>query len=172
LERKGYLNDYIAVITGDHGEGFGEHRNWGHTQALFIEHINIPILLFGNPVPREISASFASQIDIAPTILHELGLPIPATWEGYAFGTAPERRDVFLTSKQIFGGRGVIRVEKNHIYTYLLTGAAPGGAPEHLFDLVTDPHERNDLIGSAPSTLLNDLRRVASRHFRLPSAAP
>ena len=172
LERKGYLGNYLAVVTSDHGEGLGEHDNWGHTRSLFVEDIDIPILLFGSPAPPEISASFASQIDIAPTILHELGLPIPATWEGYVFGTAPECRDVFLTSKRIPGWRGVIRVEKQHIYQYLFSGAAPGDPPECLFELVTDPHGQNDLIGSAPTMLLDDLRRAASRHFQIPSTAP
>ena len=168
LERKGYLSDYTGVISSDHGEGMGEHDDWGHTRLLFWEHVDIPILFVSSDAPPGRSAVFASQIDIAPTLLHELGLPSPAAWEGFALDIAPPRRDVFLTSKRLPGWRGVIRVEKNHIYKYLFSDAASDGHPERLFDIKTDPHEQIDLIDSAPPALLDDLRVAAFSHFQIP----
>ena len=69
------------VVTGDHGEGLGE-RHWAHGWHLYDEDIRIPMLLFDTAGTRYPDLSFATQVDIAPTILDRLRLPIPASWDG------------------------------------------------------------------------------------------
>ena len=81
LRAKRYLDDAVVVVTGDHGEGLGE-RHWAHGWHLYNEDIRIPMLLYDAPAATYPDLSFAAQVDIAPTILDRLGLPIPASWEG------------------------------------------------------------------------------------------
>ncbi len=84
LEKKHILEDTLLVITGDHGESFGEHGYHGHANAaLYDEEIIVPLLLHW-------PASFGAQvltnqvrtIDIAPTILACADLIPPPTWQG------------------------------------------------------------------------------------------
>lgn len=83
LQQKGYMNDALVVILADHGEGLGENGVYGHTQNLSQSQTHIPLLLYSthsSAIPRNIA--YASHIDVAPTILDYLGLPIPDFWQG------------------------------------------------------------------------------------------
>lgn len=84
LEAKGYLREALVVITSDHGEALGEHGAWAHSNGLQDEELRIPLLLaaYGYAPPPLAAVPAASQVDVAPTILAELGMPAPATWAG------------------------------------------------------------------------------------------
>ena len=86
LDAHGYLRDAVVVITGDHGELLGERGHYEHAKTVLQGVLDIPLLLIrygysGEPIPPP---RLASQIDIAPTILRELALPVPEAWSGSA----------------------------------------------------------------------------------------
>lgn len=90
LADKGYLNDALVVVTADHGEALGECNVHGHSQDLQESGLRIPcvFLRFGGQALSELKPPpICSQLDIAPTILHELALPIPKSWCGHALQT-------------------------------------------------------------------------------------
>ena len=80
LAAKHYLENAMVIVMGDHGEGLGE-RHWAHGWDLRNEDIRIPMLLYDAPAARYPDLTFAAQIDVAPTILDRVGLPIPASWQ-------------------------------------------------------------------------------------------
>lgn len=83
LRKKGYLDNAIVAITGDHGESLGENSAYfGHGNALTDEYINVPILFIEDNINMYREEVYASHIDIAPTIISRLGLPIPDVWQG------------------------------------------------------------------------------------------
>jgi arylsulfatase A-like enzyme len=45
LERRRILSDTLVVITSDHGEAFGEHKEFGHGNALYLDTIHVPLIL-------------------------------------------------------------------------------------------------------------------------------
>ena len=85
LRAKHYLENSVLIVTADHGEMLGEHGKFGHARGLDEAVLRIPFLMarFGyssdESIPKRI---VASQIDIAPTILSELNIPLPDTWSG------------------------------------------------------------------------------------------
>ncbi len=85
LEREGLYDDAILIVTSDHGEEFGEHGFVGwHAHSLYDELLRVPLLV-KLPGSRGSGRSVEAQvrgIDLAPTILEELGLPIPPSFEG------------------------------------------------------------------------------------------
>ncbi len=84
LERKGYLKKALVVITADHGEALGEHGLFVHANSVREQVLRIPLVLIAygyHPQPLHPRA-VPAQVDIAPTILAELGVPRPATWVG------------------------------------------------------------------------------------------
>jgi arylsulfatase A-like enzyme len=91
LGAKRYLDDAIVVVTGDHGEGLGE-RHWAHGWHLYNEDIRIPLLLYDTSSPTYSDLSFGTQLDIAPTIVDRLGLPIPSSWQGRSLAAVPSQR--------------------------------------------------------------------------------
>jgi glucan phosphoethanolaminetransferase (alkaline phosphatase superfamily) len=86
FEEGGYLSDAIVVITGDHGEMLGEDGEYAHAQSVQEGALAIPFLMagYGRTPAAWQPRALASQIDIAPTLLAELGFPVPASWHGIA----------------------------------------------------------------------------------------
>ena len=39
LEDQGLLHNTLVIITSDHGEGFGDHRTFGHGESLYLDAI-------------------------------------------------------------------------------------------------------------------------------------
>ncbi len=84
LKKKGYLDNAIVVIYGDHGDALGERGNYGHYQSLYQEEIGVPIIFWSSDNLRlDIKTDFfATLMDIPPTLLYQLELPIPESFLG------------------------------------------------------------------------------------------
>jgi arylsulfatase A-like enzyme len=93
----GYLLDYLdnsdlsdktmIVITSDHGEGLGEHDYSNHGEHLYDQELLVPLVVkdpSGNLSPGDSSFQINS-IDIMPSILDLLSMPIPPDIQGKSF---------------------------------------------------------------------------------------
>lgn len=144
LREKGLLEDALVVVTADHGEFVGERGLFGHAKAVHGEVIDIPLVLipFGKARPLDVDERrLASQVDIAPTVLAQLGMPVPASWSGVplqsrAAGTA---RQVFFQQAAEFGL--VERREDGSTWKYWVDARS---GRDHAFDLDADPLETHD----------------------------
>jgi arylsulfatase A-like enzyme len=67
-----------VIVTGDHGEEF-DHGLHGHAR-LYDECVTTP--LFAKKLGRPIGGCDVRHMDLAPTILAELGIERPPEWEG------------------------------------------------------------------------------------------
>lgn len=65
----------LLVVTADHGEEFGEYRQFSHHEDKIIpELIHVPLIFHGGGVkPRRVDDS-TSHLIIAPTILEAVGM--------------------------------------------------------------------------------------------------
>lgn len=91
----GLLDDTLVVVWTDHGEEFWEHGDQTHAYSLHSgENDAIAFFWAKNIVPAQWSEP-TSHIDIAPTILTALGLPVPEEVTGLPAGTAPADRPLF-----------------------------------------------------------------------------
>ena len=84
LESSGYLNDPIIVFTADHGESLGEHSYWGHGRNLYEPGLHIPMSITwdGHLEPTRLGEQ-ALNTDLAPTLLHLAGIPVPERFTGF-----------------------------------------------------------------------------------------
>lgn len=87
LEVKGLLRNALVVVTADHGELLGEHGYYGHAKTTLEGVLRVPLIIkkygsWGGSELGPFNERWGSQIDIAPTIAHEIGLPLPASWVG------------------------------------------------------------------------------------------
>jgi glucan phosphoethanolaminetransferase (alkaline phosphatase superfamily) len=147
LRAKHYLTDALVVITADHGEGLGE-RHWAHGWHLYDEDIRIPMLWYDSSPQRYPDLTFAAQVDIAPTILDRLGLPIPASWAGRSLlAAAPERFTYHQT--YFFPNRYAVIYRKNNaLFKFIAT---PEYNSEELYDLRNDRAEAHNLVAEEPA---------------------
>jgi len=74
---RGLLDDTIVVVTGDHGEEFMEKGRYGHHSTFSEEQIRTPLILSIPGVAPRVIDAVSSHLDLAPTVLHALGVVNP-----------------------------------------------------------------------------------------------
>lgn len=82
LDRRGFLDRALVVITSDHGEEFKEHGRTAHGHALYDESIRVPLIILAPGLAPRVVEENVSLIDVAPTILDLLHLPAEPAFEG------------------------------------------------------------------------------------------
>ncbi|HEX6884947.1 MAG TPA: sulfatase [Planctomycetota bacterium] len=132
----------IVCVIADHGEEFVEHGGWNHGETLYAEQLEVPWILRlpGRP-PGRIREP-VSLIDVAPTLLAAVGVPIPATMTGLDVLGRPldAGRPLFAENDVRMGGAS----DPAHRQSSVRIGAReriehPGGA--ECYDLALDPRQ-------------------------------
>jgi arylsulfatase A-like enzyme len=160
LDAKGYLANSLIVILGDHGDSLGEKGHIGHTRFLYQEDIHIPLLIYDQDVTRYKNSRFATQADIAPTILQRLGLPVPAGWSEHSLlQPARDRITVHQTRRGKESCYAATQSTATSLHKYMRCDGQSGGHGELLFDLTADPTEQTNLMATADAALIQRLRR-------------
>ncbi len=125
LKQTGLLDKTLVIITGDHGEMLGSGGGAvGHGWALTPELANVPLIVMDpTQTKAAMNETVGSQVDLLPTILDKLGLPLPAAqlYQGVSLYSveAQAERTVYLNSfsqyavmqgrKLVFGDRATQR---------------------------------------------------------------
>jgi len=76
LKQRGLLQSTIIVVSGDHGEGFGSHGVRQHDNNFYEEGLRVPLVFAGPGVPPGDINGNASLVDVAPSLLHLLGVDL------------------------------------------------------------------------------------------------
>lgn len=84
LKAKNLLNRTVIILAGDHGEAFGEHKEFGHTIFCYQENLKVPLIFYNPDVfPAKKIIDFPAKLtDIMPTVLHLFEMEIPAAVNG------------------------------------------------------------------------------------------
>ena len=156
LEQRGLLERTWVVVTSDHGEGLWDHRIQSHGQELFEEQVRVPLLVRppGGLAQRVDITDPISSIDVAPTLLDLMGLPVPLDFEGQSWaaalrndGPAPVRpvildeklNDVHMAAVVDGDRKLILELVKPEEGFSPIQRAAVRSA--RLYDLESDPHE-------------------------------
>jgi arylsulfatase A-like enzyme len=77
LKEKKLWDRAIFIFVSDHGDGFGEHGRWFHSNSVYDEVARIPLLIhFPNNEHRGLRINTpVSLVDVMPTIFDYLGMP-------------------------------------------------------------------------------------------------
>jgi arylsulfatase A-like enzyme len=156
----------LLVITGDHGEAFGQHDgNYGHTLFLYQENIHVPYLIAapGLTQRQERVSRVASLVDTAPTVLDLLGLAAPAGYEGRSLLDRQTSMALFCTDYSL--GLLGLRDGRWKVIHELESGRC------QMYDLEDDPEEQNDVAEVYPErteVYRDHLRRwAAAQKYRI-----
>jgi arylsulfatase A-like enzyme len=95
LRSRKLLDNTLLIITSDHGEAFGERSFVGHGLSVYQDQVHVPLVIKwpgtgrGERIRRPVSL-----IDIFPTVLGTLNLPVPTKLTGQTLTRAhpPELR--------------------------------------------------------------------------------
>ncbi|MCP4660971.1 MAG: sulfatase-like hydrolase/transferase, partial [bacterium] len=169
LDHSGVGDDAVVVLTADHGEAFFEHGLMEHG-LLYDENLRIPLIIrapgrlgAGKRIPQQVST-----IDVAPTILDLVGLPIPAGMEGRSLvplvgGEEEADRDFY--SLVLGNGLSFQAGGRYKLIVRAALGQENFGINE-LFDLVEDPLEQRNLLAEGieiPEPMHRQMRRTIAQ---------
>lgn len=149
LKTMGLADNLLVVVVSDHGDEFMEHGGWGHGQSLHEELTRCPLVFsWSGHIPRgRVVDGRIQNIDVVPTVLDLLHIPIPDGVQGSSLlssfrGKAP--------SDLAFSEMEGVAVQRGRWKLW----ERPSGR-KSLYDLSSDPGEREDLARSMPETLLS-----------------
>jgi len=82
---KSWWDKSLVILLSDHGESLGEHGESSHGYFIYQSTLWVPLLIHwpsqSQPLPATVTQP-AGLIDVAPTILDFLRIPIPASFRG------------------------------------------------------------------------------------------
>lgn len=70
LKAEGLWDNTVIIVTADHGEEFFEHGKKGHKNNLYVESVQVPLIIkYAKGGPQGADSRLVSLVDIFPTIL-------------------------------------------------------------------------------------------------------
>jgi len=174
LRREGILDDTLVVLVGDHGEAFGEHKEYAsHSIFCYEENIRVP-LIFSNPKLFPEAGVVDRRVDttaLVPTLLELMGAEIPDAVQGASVVSLMRGKDA-PGSPTIYFETLYGQEEMNWAP---LTGLIQGdykyiSLPEaELYDLKKDPKEARYLFrihANVSKRLDRQLQELVLKHAR------
>lgn len=168
LRRLGLWESTLIVVTADHGESLGEHGESTHGYFAYNATLHVPLVV---RLPGRRAArvdDLVGLVDVVPTVLGALELPIPEGLDGRDLSgqiggrpATPDRALYFESFEPMTMGCGPIRGVVEGGWKLVAT-KVPG-----LYDLREDWHEATNLAARLPERRV----RLTERLDALRSAA-
>ena len=160
LDQLGVLEETAIIVTGDHGDSFGEHGVYlDHTIANEAVH-NVPMVVFWPGVTTQPGRCdrLIYSLDLGPTLCELLGLPVPSGWDGRSFATALRGEDLDGWPYQvwehgIYTFTRAVRTPDWLMINVLHPGVYPYDDPVMLHDMRADPHQEVNLASERPDVV-------------------
>lgn len=161
----------VVVVTGDHGEGLGDHGELTHGLLAYETTLRIPLIVtqLGTKTAGGVVSHFpARHVDLVPTMLDAIGMKTPEELPGRSLlpgAQLPPDQDVssYFEAMSAMLNRGWAPLQ----------GTLAGHEkyidlpkPE-LYDLTSDPKEEKNIVDAQ-----TDRRRVLEARLRDFHAAP
>ena len=152
LKSSGLDANTLVVFAGDHGEGLGDHGENDHGLLLYQTTSRVPLIISHPHSPSKgvRRQEVVSLVDILPTIVEAIGLPLPSNVQGQSLWP-------------LIGGDGVFDDRPAYAETHypkLHFGWSPltalqtrrfqliqSSEPE-LYDLENDPHQERNIFAT------------------------
>lgn len=151
LEQLELKKKTIIVITGDHGEGLGEHKEQTHSLFIYNATQHVPLFIRLPNIEGRRVEGVVSHVDIAPTVLDWLGIRSNALMQGKSLIPLIQKKEKSersayseSISAEVHYGWSALKGVTTSQYKFI---DAP--TPE-LYDRQTDRKETRNLIREKP----------------------
>ncbi len=168
LKNQNLYDQSMIILLADHGEEFFEHGVSGHGDNLTQETVHIPLIIKfpGGAHAGTVVEDNVSLVDIAPTVMHIAGLPVPSAMQGIVLSPQgqPDRNifaevgddDNYMRSIMTPEWRLIKRLNRNRN-----TSTVPDLA---LFNRRTDPMDLEEVSSRHPD-VVTSLLGLMDDHF-------
>jgi choline-sulfatase len=164
-----------VIITGDHGEAFGEHGQYRHAFEIWENLVRVPLIVYLPGGKPQRIAERRSHIDLAPTVMDLLGQPPLAQFMGKSLLPEIQRKEKPANREPIV--LELAEDSNNPQRRAIISGnfkltVRGRGAAFFLYDLANDPGESKNVAGEQPAKLA-EMKALYEKTFAaIPSIDP
>ncbi|MEF8781214.1 MAG: sulfatase [Haloferacaceae archaeon] len=162
LRETGQYEETLIVLSGDHGEEFGEHGLYREHWSTHDGTQRVPMVI-KPPSSTQFDAGFRdhliTNVDFAPTILDYADLEPPERWQGRSLRPILESadaggRDEIVFDHGLYTAQRAIRTDRWKLIRTYHPGMWGGVLPEwQLYDMREDPWEQDDVAEANPEVV-------------------
>ena len=169
LASRGLMDDTVIAFTADHGENLGEQGVHYRHAGLWDATVHVPLMVRW-PAPADQARGrrldgLVQTIDLFPTLLRRAGLEVPPSdGEDLTRITGDGRRGRRAVFAEATNGRAHMVRTAEHLYMRRQGEHFLFDSPAFLFDLQTDPEQRDNLAGLRPE-IETELGSLLDRWF-------
>lgn len=159
LDERGLRDNTLVIFTGDNGFLLGRHGLWSKGLAsnpinMYEEAVRVPMLWHwrGKIPPEATRAEMVSFYDFLPTVCEATGVAPPSgrnlcgrSYWSLAQNRMPDRKNPW--PRTVFGSFRNTEMARNERFKLVLRNE--GAGPNELFDLTTDPREKENRYDDA-----------------------
>jgi arylsulfatase A-like enzyme/tetratricopeptide (TPR) repeat protein len=170
LKSSGLDANTLIVFAGDHGEGLGDHGENDHGLLLYQTTSRAPLIIYhpNSPSSGVRREEVVSLVDILPTIVEAIGLPLPSNVQGQSLWPLIggegvfEERPVFAEThypKLHFGWSPLTALQDRQYQ--LIQSTEP-----ELYDLVNDSSQQQNIFATSSEVaerMTRDLETLVER---------
>lgn len=156
LRRRHLYENATIIVTGDHGEEFGEHGGFWHGTTLYDEQVRVPLFvkLPFNQRGGQVRHEWVQHVDLMPTVLRLAGVPVPVGVQGHDLFDRTVRRDEAFAEESLEGNvLQSLRLQRGGAELKLLTaneGNPRGLATTEVYRIDVDRHEQVNIAEELP----------------------
>lgn len=172
LEDRSLKDQTAIIVLSDHGESLGEHGIFFDHHGIYDPSIHIPLIIETPSRTVDRIADFVQPIDLAPTIINLLDLPVDVHFDGQSLTSLLtdnseewDSRSGVLVEEAYAQRRTAFRTEKwkyiKHVSDSRLEELRGSSVkcvccdmihaePDELYNLVDDKGEQKNLIDDRP----------------------
>jgi arylsulfatase len=138
LKASGLADRTVVVFNADHGEMLGDHGLLFKGSYMYDGVVRTPLIV---RAPGKIQAGtvrneLVEEVDVMPTLLDLLGVPVPSAVQGQSLVTSPKRKNA------VFSEFPTIKMARTRDWKLVHYTKAKHG---ELYNLKEDPHELYNL---------------------------
>jgi arylsulfatase A-like enzyme/tetratricopeptide (TPR) repeat protein len=152
------------VALGDHGESLGDHGEMTHGMLLFESAVRVPLIVAAPGVAPADRAEPVSLVDVLPTTLALAQQPADTSMQGRnLLGAIDSDAESYAETEYpaVAGWRPARMLVQDRWKLIASSGS-------RLFDVATDPAEKND-VSSARASIVQAMQRRLEELSRTPS---
>ena len=158
LTDAGVFEDTAIIISGDHGDAFGEHGIYSdHVCADECIH-RVPLIIKWPGVSRPSSSdALLYNVDFPATVCDILGIEQPADWDATSFkkqvaGEGGGGHEYLVWDHGLYNVQRAVR-SREHLLMQTYDDIGYNFDATELYDMAKDPYQTNNIAADAPETV-------------------
>jgi len=156
IEKLKALNLYdktIIIICSDHGEEFYEHGGFSHGTTLYDEVTRVPLIIHVPWIKQAKKVNeFTQTVDILPTLLDLLQIPIPHQAQGKSLVGLINNKKASFLYENVFGTMKILASIRSGEWLLVLNNKDPD--LKELYNLGADSGQHHNLYSKRKDIVL------------------